>query len=81
MNLYKTGYGSHGTIVFKGTFQGRQVAVKRLLIDFYDIAAKEVQLLQESDDHPNVIRYFARVSFIIYLYIYIYLLYLLKFNY
>jgi serine/threonine-protein kinase/endoribonuclease IRE1 len=54
------GYGSHGTIVFKGTFQGRQVAVKRLLIDFYDIAAKEVQLLQESDDHPNVIRYFAR---------------------
>ncbi|ORY54410.1 hypothetical protein LY90DRAFT_412463 [Neocallimastix californiae] len=60
MNLYKTGYGSHGTIVFKGTFQGRQVAVKRLLIDFYDIAAKEVQLLQESDDHPNVIRYFAR---------------------
>jgi len=56
------GYGSHGTVVYKGTFQGRKVAVKRLLIDFYDIAAKEVQLLQESDDHPNVIRYFARVS-------------------
>jgi len=54
------GYGSHGTVVYKGTFQGRKVAVKRLLIDFYDIAAKEVQLLQESDDHPNVIRYFAR---------------------
>ncbi|ORY45805.1 hypothetical protein LY90DRAFT_384816 [Neocallimastix californiae] len=54
------GYGSHGTVVFKGTFQGRKVAIKRLLIDFYDIAAKEVQLLQESDDHPNVIRYFAR---------------------
>jgi len=54
------GYGSHGTVVFKGTFQGRKVAVKRLLIDFYDIATKEVQLLQESDDHPNVIRYFAR---------------------
>ncbi|ORX44369.1 hypothetical protein BCR36DRAFT_301873 [Piromyces finnis] len=54
------GYGSHGTVVYKGTFQGRKVAVKRLLIDFYDIATKEVQLLQESDDHSNVIRYFAR---------------------
>ncbi|OUM66290.1 hypothetical protein PIROE2DRAFT_22511, partial [Piromyces sp. E2] len=64
------GYGSHGTVVYKGTFQGRKVAVKRLLIDFYDIASKEVQLLQESDDHPNVIRYFARVSIFYYFYYY-----------
>lgn len=54
------GYGSHGTVVYKGSFQGRECAVKRLLLDFYDVADHEVNLLRESDDHPNVIRYFAR---------------------
>ncbi|KAF7727483.1 bifunctional endoribonuclease/protein kinase ire1 [Apophysomyces ossiformis] len=54
------GYGSHGTVVYKGEFDGRAVAVKRLLIDFYDVALKEVKLLQESDDHPNVVRYFYK---------------------
>lgn len=53
------GYGSHGTIVYQGTFENRPVAVKRMLLDFYDIANHEVKLLQESDDHPNVIRYFC----------------------
>lgn len=52
------GYGSYGTVVFKGMFQGRDVAVKRMLIDFYDVASHEIGLLTESDDHPNVIRYF-----------------------
>ncbi|CAG8547954.1 11824_t:CDS:2 [Gigaspora margarita] len=54
------GYGSHGTIVYKGSFEGRDVAVKRLLLDFYEIAYHEVSLLQESDDHPNVIRYYCK---------------------
>lgn len=54
------GYGSHGTIVLRGEFQGRAVAVKRLLKDFVTLATHEVALLQESDDHPNVIRYFCK---------------------
>jgi len=54
------GHGGHGTMVFKGTFGGRDVAVKRMLKEFYDIASHEVSLLQESDDHPNVIRYFDK---------------------
>ncbi|CAG8528964.1 14687_t:CDS:2, partial [Racocetra persica] len=54
------GYGSHGTIVYKGSFEGRDVAIKRLLLDFYEIAYHEVSLLQESDDHPNVIRYYCK---------------------
>ncbi|KAI9099768.1 kinase-like domain-containing protein [Phlyctochytrium arcticum] len=54
------GYGSHGTVVYKGTFEGRDVAIKRLLLDFYDVADHEVQILQQSDHHPNVVRYYFR---------------------
>ncbi|KAG7661155.1 IRE1 [[Candida] subhashii] len=56
------GYGSHGTVVFEGTFENRPVAVKRMLLDFFDVASHEVRLLQESDDHPNVVRYFCSQS-------------------
>ena len=63
------GYGSHGTIVYKGSFEGREVAVKRMLLEFYDVASHEVGLLQESDDHPNVIRYFCRQQSAGFLYI------------
>jgi hypothetical protein len=55
------GYGSHGTIVYQGVFEGRKVAVKRLLLELFDVAHHEVNLLRESDDHPNVIRYFYKV--------------------
>ncbi|KAJ7326446.1 ribonuclease 2-5A-domain-containing protein [Mycena albidolilacea] len=45
--------GSHGTVVYRGSLQGRAVAVKRLLQDFVTLASREVNILQESDDHPN----------------------------
>lgn len=63
------GHGSHGTIVYKGSFDGRDVAVKRMLVEFYDIASHEVGLLQESDDHGNVIRYYCREQAAGFLYI------------
>ncbi|KAJ5787648.1 KEN domain ribonuclease activator [Penicillium paradoxum] len=63
------GHGSHGTVVFRGSFDGRDVAVKRMLMEFYDIASHEVGLLQESDDHHNVIRYFCREQATGFLYI------------
>lgn len=47
------GTGSNGTMVFEGKFDGRNVAVKRMLIQFFDIASQETKLLRESDDHPN----------------------------
>ena len=34
------------------------MAVKRLQQEFVTVASREVAILQESDDHPNVIRYF-----------------------
>ncbi|KAI0683708.1 hypothetical protein BC835DRAFT_1423036 [Cytidiella melzeri] len=63
------GFGSHGTVVFKGSLQGRAVAVKRLLQDFVTLASREVSVLQESDDHPNVIRYYYQEAHANFLYI------------
>ena len=61
--------GSHGTVVFKGSLQGRAVAVKRMLADFVTLASREVNVLQESDDHPNVIRYYYQEAHASFLYI------------
>jgi len=54
------GTGSNGTVVFAGKFDGRDVAVKRMLIQFYDIASQETRLLKESDDHRNGMSCFLR---------------------
>ncbi|XP_030636116.1 serine/threonine-protein kinase/endoribonuclease IRE1, partial [Chanos chanos] len=53
------GHGTEGTFVFRGRFDGRRVAVKRILPECVEFAEREVQLLRESDEHPNVIRYFC----------------------
>uniref|UniRef100_A0A8C7JM55 non-specific serine/threonine protein kinase n=1 Tax=Oncorhynchus kisutch TaxID=8019 RepID=A0A8C7JM55_ONCKI len=53
------GHGTEGTFVFRGRFDGRRVAVKRILPECFDVAEREVQLLRESDEHPNVIRYYC----------------------
>ncbi|KAJ6612782.1 hypothetical protein B0H10DRAFT_2051023 [Mycena sp. CBHHK59/15] len=63
------GYGSHGTVVYRGSLQGRAVAVKRLLQDFVTLASREVSILQESDNHPNVIRYYYQEAHANFLYI------------
>ena len=44
------GYGSCGTIVFSGTLDGRQVAVKRILRQFNELAHKEIAALIVSDE-------------------------------
>lgn len=43
----------------RGSFDNRDVAVKRILPECFSFADREVQLLRESDEHPNVIRYFC----------------------
>ncbi|XP_042889377.1 serine/threonine-protein kinase/endoribonuclease IRE1-like isoform X1 [Penaeus japonicus] len=57
--LQLLGKGCDGTFVFQGSFDGRSVAVKRVLPRCFSIADREVDLLRESDQHPNVIRYFC----------------------
>lgn len=56
------GYGSSGTIVYKGTLDGRTVAIKRMLREYFDIASKEIKMLQSSDEHPNVVRYYTHAK-------------------
>ena len=56
------GYGKDGTVVFAGSLGGRDVAVKRMLLEFFDVTDREIQILIQSDAHPNVVRYFAKES-------------------
>lgn len=44
---------------YRGKFENRDVAVKRLLPECFTVADREVCLLRESDEHKNVIRYFC----------------------
>jgi len=50
------GYGSGGTVVFSGELDGRPVAVKRMLRQFYEVARKEIDALILADEHPNIVR-------------------------
>jgi serine/threonine protein kinase len=52
------GYGSHGTVVYRGSLNGRPVAIKRMLAQFNRAAKREISLLIRSDGHSNVVRYF-----------------------
>ena len=56
-------------MVSKGSFQGRAVAVKRLVKEVATLATREVSILKESDDHPHVIRYFYQEAQSNFLYI------------
>ncbi|XP_042447249.1 serine/threonine-protein kinase/endoribonuclease IRE1-like isoform X2 [Zingiber officinale] len=53
------GRGSNGTVVFEGLYDGRPVAVKRLLRVHDDVALKEIQNLIASDRHPNIVRWYG----------------------
>lgn len=54
------GNGSSGTVVFPGQFDGREVAVKRIVRSTHSLAAKEIKHLLSSDENPHVIRYIGK---------------------
>ena len=56
------GHGCQGTFVYKGLFENRPVAVKRLLPECYTLADREVELLRDADQHANVLRYYCMES-------------------
>ncbi|PIN14666.1 Serine/threonine protein kinase and endoribonuclease ERN1/IRE1 [Handroanthus impetiginosus] len=51
--------GSNGTIVLEGKYDGRSVAVKRLVRTHHNVAVKEIQNLIASDQHPNIVRWYG----------------------
>ncbi|CAH2037698.1 unnamed protein product, partial [Iphiclides podalirius] len=53
------GKGCEGTFVYRGVFDKRAVAVKRLLPECFTFADREVALLRESDAHAHVVRYYC----------------------
>ncbi|CAL8108602.1 unnamed protein product [Orchesella dallaii] len=56
------GQGSYGTVVYKGKFGNRDVAVKLVqcnMVGGAEQATHEVELLKSCDSHENVVRYFG----------------------
>lgn len=51
--------GSSGTVVYEGIYEGRKVAVKRLVQAHHEVAFKEIRNLIASDQHPNIIRLYG----------------------
>ncbi|KAK9713413.1 hypothetical protein RND81_06G025700 [Saponaria officinalis] len=49
--------GGNGTVVYEGIYDGRKVAVKRMVQAHHDVAFKEIQHLIASDQHPNIVRW------------------------
>jgi len=53
------GKGNGGTCVYKGTFDTRQVAIKRLINENCTFAEREVEMLRAKEEHENVIKYYC----------------------
>jgi serine/threonine-protein kinase/endoribonuclease IRE1 len=55
------GAGSQGTFVYEGAWDGIRVAVKRMQLENFSLAEKEIRTLRESDEvlHPNIVRYYT----------------------
>ncbi|XP_010493591.1 PREDICTED: serine/threonine-protein kinase/endoribonuclease IRE1b [Camelina sativa] len=51
--------GSNGTVVLEGSYEGRLVAVKRLVQTHHEVAQKEILNLMASDKHPNIVRWYG----------------------
>ena len=47
-----------GTVVRRGIFDGRDVAIKIVSREFWSEEDNEVSLLRYGDDHPNVVQYY-----------------------
>ena len=63
------GTGSYDTKGFKGVYEKRDIAVKRLCRDKFISAYRELDMLRSSDQHKNVLHYYATEKCKKYLYI------------
>ena len=54
------GTGSHGTIVYRGRFGPREIAIKRVLKTVSKEVEREISIMMKIDRHPNILKYFAK---------------------
>ena len=54
------GTGSYGTIVYKGKFGQREIAIKRVLKIVSKEVEREISIMMKVDRHPNILKYFAK---------------------
>ena len=65
----KLGSGSYGTEVFKGKFESREIAVKRVFKEHYVMAEREAELLRCGEFHKHVLHYYTTERLDNYVYI------------
>ncbi|KAI1787273.1 kinase-like domain-containing protein [Ganoderma leucocontextum] len=63
------GKGSYATVVFRGSLKSRIVAVKRTQLHFVTLISHEVNIVQASGGHPNVVQYYYHEADADFLYI------------
>ena len=54
------GTGSYGTIVYRGKFGKREIAIKRVLKMVSRAVEREISVMLKIDRHPNILKYFAK---------------------
>ena len=54
------GTGSNHTRVYRGMFQRRPIAIKRVVRDLAKIVDREISIMLQTDQHPNILKYFAK---------------------
>ena len=54
------GTGSYGTIVYRGRFGQREIAIKRVLKTISKEVEREISIIMKIDRHPNILKYFAK---------------------
>ena len=56
----KLGAGSHSTIVYKGDFGQRPIAIKKVSKATTNSVDQEISIMLKIDRHPNILRFFAK---------------------
>ena len=53
------GNGSQGTRVYRGMFQRRPIAIKRVMKTVSKVVEQEISIMLKINRHPNILQYFA----------------------
>ena len=54
------GTGSYGTIVYRGRLGQRVIAIKRVMKTVSKAVEREISIMMKIDQHPNILKYFAK---------------------